>query len=371
MSKPVPTRSFGNDRILLFTVILLTVFGLLMLYSASSLKSSDRYGISSFYFLRQLGCALLGLALMFALTNVDYHLWRRRKILVLLLLLSVLGLALVLTQPSINGARRWFRLGALPSFQPSEAAKLVLLIFLAAFLERYDREINDPARRLLPCTAVVALVAALVAVEPDLGQTVVIGVIAGTMLLVAGLSWKYVLAAAAPAAALFYFEVYRVPFRWQRVLAYADPTADPQGAGWQVLQSLTAIGSGGLFGQGPGAGRSKLFYLPEAHGDFIFAVIGEELGLVGAGLTCVAFAVIMFRGMRIALRAPDKFGCYLALGITVQVVLQALINFSSVLSLLPAKGTALPFISQGGSSLLMNLAASGILLNISEYGDSA
>lgn len=369
MSMSFKIRSIGSDRVLLFTVILLTVFGLLMLYSASSLKSSDRYGISSFYFMRQLVCALLSLGLMVVLANVDYHLGRKRKILVLLLLLCVLGLALVLTQPAINGARRWFRLGALPSFQPSEPAKLVLLIFMAAYLERYDREINQAAKRLLPCTAVVALIAALVAVEPDLGQTVVIGLIAGTLLLVAGLSWKYVLAAAAPAAALFYFQVYRVPFRWQRVLAYTDPLGDPQGAGWQVLQSLMAVGSGGLFGQGPGAGRSKLFYLPEAHGDFIFAVIGEELGLVGAGLTCMAFAVIMLRGTRIALRAPDKFGCYLALGITVMIVLQALINFSSVLALLPAKGTALPFISQGGTSLLANLAATGILLNISEYGD--
>ncbi|MBM3791508.1 MAG: stage V sporulation protein E, partial [Acidobacteria bacterium] len=163
----------------------------------------------------------------------------------------------------------------------------------------------------------------------------------------------------------FYFGVIRVPFRWDRVQTFLDPMHDPFGSGWQISQSLTAVGSGGIFGLGLGAGKQKLFFLPEAHSDFIFAIIGEEIGLIGAALTCAAFLVFFFRGIRIALRAPDRFGFYLGLGITLMVVVQAFINVSSVLALMPTKGTALPFMSQGGTALLMNLLASGILLNIS------
>jgi cell division protein FtsW len=250
-------------------------------------------------------------------------------------------------------------------------AKLALLMFLAAFLQKYEEEINHPTKRLLPCVAVVALFGGLIVVEPDFGQTMCIVLIAGILLFIGGLSWKYIGAGGVLALPAFYFGIYCVPFRWERIQTFLHPFRDPLGAGWQISQSLTAVGSGGLLGVGLGASRQKLFFLPEAHSDFIFAVIGEEIGLLGTSLVCLAFTIILFRGLRIALRAPDKFGCYLALGITIMVVVQAFINFSSVLALIPAKGTALPFMSQGGSSLFLNLTASGILLNISQYGERA
>jgi cell division protein FtsW len=361
----------GNDRILFITVTLLTIFGLVMVYSASSLMASTQHGMSSYYFVRQFLYAAIGFMLMIVLMNVDYHVWQNEKVLWLLVILCLLSLAVVLARPPINGARRWLRFGSIFSIQPSEMAQLVLLVYLAAFLQNHDQEINHATKRLLPCLAVVALFGGLIVVEPDLGQTVCIALIAGLVLFIGGLSWKYIGAGGALALPAFYFGVYCVPFRWERVQTFLDPLRDPLGAGWQISQSLTAVGCGGLLGVGLGASKQKLFFLPEAHSDFIFAVIGEEIGLLGTILVCLAFTLILFRGLRIALRAPDKFGRYLALGITIMVVVQAFINFSSVLALIPAKGTALPFMSQGGSSLLLNLTASGILLNISQYSERA
>jgi cell division protein FtsW len=245
----------------------------------------------------------------------------------------------------------------------------VSLIFLAAYLAKRESVINRPGRGLLPCVAVILLLAGLIAIEPDLGQALCIVMIAAVLLFVAGLSWKYAAAATLLAMPAFYFFVMRVPFRWERVQAFLDPFHDPLGSGWQISQSLTAIGSGGLLGLGLAGGRQKLFYLPEAHSDFIFAVIGEEIGLLGTVLVSVAFLVFFYRGLRITLRAPDRFGFYLGLGITLMIVLQAYINISMTLALIPTKGIALPFISQGGSSLLLNLLATGVLLNISHYGE--
>jgi len=361
----------SGDKVLFIDVMLLTIFGLIMLYSASSVKASTEHGMSSYYFVRQLAVGAAGVLLMIAFMNVDYHVWQNEKAVRILILVSLLGLVLVLSQPPINGARRWLRFGGLPSFQPSELAKLVMLFFMAAFLHKYEHEINRPAQRLIPCATVVGLCTGLIAIEPDLGQALCVAAIAFILLFTAGLSWKYIGLAASLAAPAFYFGVMRVPFRWERVQTFLDPLQDPLGAGWQISQSLAAVGSGGLFGLGLGAGKQKLFFLPEAHSDFIFAVIGEESGLIGTGLICLAFLLFFQRGMKIALRAPDRFGFYLALGITTMVVVQALINFSTVLALMPAKGTALPFISQGGSSLLVNLTAAGILLNISNFGERA
>jgi cell division protein FtsW len=361
----------NSDRTLFVTVSLLTTFGLVMLYSASSVTASAQHGMSSYYFLRQLVFALAGFVIMLALMNVDYHVWQGRKVSRVLIFLSLLALVLVLTQMPVNGARRWLRIGGIPSIQPSEGAKLVLLFFLASFLQRHENEIRGPVRALLPCLAMAGIFAGLIVIEPDLGQVVCIALMTGTLLFVAGLRWKHIACAAGATIPLFYFLVVRVPFRWERVQTFLDPLRDPLGAGWQISQSLTAVGSGGLFGVGLGASRQKLYFLPEAQSDFIFAVIGEEIGLTGTVLVSLAFVVLLFRGLRIALRAPDRFGYFLGLGITAMIVAQAFINFSTVLALMPAKGTALPFISQGGSSLLMNLTASGILLNISQFGERA
>jgi cell division protein FtsW len=357
-----------SDRILFITASLLTIVGLIMVYSASSAVASNRYGMSSYYFLRQLVYAGIGYLLMIVLMNVDYHFWQKSKAITAAAILSAGGLILVFTQPRINGARRWLRYGPL-SFQPSEIAKLVLLIFLAYFLHKHEKEINDPKKRLLPCVALLGLFAGLIAVEPDLGQAVCILMIAFALLFAAGLSWKYIAGTALLVAPSFYFFVWRVPFRKTRLEAFMNPTTDPLGAGWHIMQSLIAVGSGGLFGLGLGASRQKRFFLPEAHSDFIYAVIGEEIGLIGTVLIAVCFLIFFYRGMRATFRAPDRFGFFLGLGITLMVALQALINISMVLAMMPTKGIALPFISQGGSSLVLNLVATGMLLNISHYGE--
>jgi cell division protein FtsW len=358
----------SSDRMLFITTSFLTIFGLVMVYSASAVVAASQHGMSSYYFLRQLAYAGAGFVFLLLLMNVDYHIWQKDRVVQVLALLCVASLVLVMTQPTVNGAHRWLRYGII-SFQPSEIAKLVILLLLAAYLHKHEAEINLPLKRLLPCMAIVVLFAGLIGVEPDLGQAICILLIACFLLYIAGLSWMYINGAVMLAAPAFYLLVWRVPFRRGRVLSFLYPNLDPRGAGWQIIQSLTAIGSGGLWGVGPGASKQKLFFLPEAASDFIFAVIGEEFGLIGTSIIAVGFLIYFIRGMKIALKAPDRFGFYLALGITLMVVLQAFINISMVLALMPTKGIALPFISQGGSSLLLNLVATGVLLNISHYSE--
>jgi cell division protein FtsW len=360
----------SNDRILFVTTSLLTLFGLVMVYSASSVVAASKYGMSSYFFLRQLAYAGIGYALLVLAMNRDYHLWQNRRTIRALAFVVLIALALVFMLPKVNGAHRWLQFGFI-SFQPSEIAKLVVLFFLASYLHEHEAEINLPGRRLLPCLAVVILFAGLIGMEPDLGQAICIILIAATLLFAAGLSWRYITGAFLLAIPAFYLTVVLEPFRWERVRAFLNPFHDPLGAGWQISQSLTAVGSGGLWGLGLGASKQKLFFLPEAHSDFIFAVIGEELGLIGTILLTMTFLLFLYRGLKIALRAPDRFGFYLGLGITMMVTLQAFINISMVLAMMPTKGIALPFISQGGSSLLMNLVATGVLLNISHYGERA
>ncbi len=355
----------SSDKILFFTAGFLTIFGLVMVYSASSIMASSQHGMSSYFFLRQLTHGCVGFLFLVFMMKTDYHIWQKPKAIFVMLVICFLTLALVLTQPRVNGAHRWLRLGSYFSFQPSEVAKLVVLIFVAWFLQRYESEINQPIRRLLPFGIVIGLFAGLIAIEPDLGQALCLCMIAGIMLYVAGLAWQYLAGAALMAVPVFYFFVVRVPFRWERIKAFLNPFQDPLGSGWQISQSLIAVGSGGFSGLGFGASKQKLFFLPEASSDFIFAVIGEELGLVGTCLVALAFLIFFYRGMRITLRSPDRFGFYMGLGITLMVVLQGFINISMVLAMMPTKGIALPFMSQGGSSLLLNLLATGVLLNLS------
>jgi cell division protein FtsW len=360
-----------SDRPLFITANVLAIFGLVMVYSASSVVASDKYdGMSAYFFLRQLIWAAGGYLMMGILMSVDYHFWQRKKLVAILLIASAASLIFVYTQPEVNGAHRWLRYRSI-SLQPSEIAKLVLLVFLAGFLHNHAAEINTARKKLLLLTLVVLVFAGLIAFEPDFGQAVCVIFIVGILLFLAGLGWKYILGSGAVALPLLYLAVRLFPYRFERVLAFVDRSRDQLGSGWQILQSLTAVGSGGVTGLGLGAGKQKLFFLPEAHSDFIFAVIGEEMGLIGTLLVCLTFLFFFYRGIKIALRAPDSFGYYLALGITLMVVMQAFINISMVLALLPTKGIALPFISQGGSSLLLNLMATGILLNISNYAEKA
>jgi cell division protein FtsW len=360
-----------SDKLLFFTAGFLTIFGLLMVFNASSIMAASQHGTSSYFFLRQLMHAGIGLIVLIVLMHIDYHVWQKPKVLVWLLTLCIVALVLVFTQPPINGAHRWLRFGGFITFQPSEITKLILIMFVAWYLHRYETEINQPTRRLLPFLSVIGFFAALIAIEPDLGQALAIGLIASILIGVAGLSWLYIAGAFIMSIPAFYFLVMQVPYRWERISAFLDPFNDPLGSSWQITQSLIAVGSGGFSGLGLGAGKQKLYFLPEANSDFIFAVIGEEAGLIGTSLVVIAFLFYFFRGIRIALRTQDRFGYYLALGITLMVVLQGFINISMVLAIMPTKGIALPFISQGGSSLLLNLAATGILLNLSHQNTLA
>lgn len=353
-----------GDKILFVTAGFLTIFGLLMVYSASSVLASSEHGMSFYVFIKQFAYAAFGFFCLIRLMHLDYHKWMDRRIIYTALLVSGLSLVFVLTQPAINGAQRWIRIAGL-SFQPSEMAKLTIILFTAAFLNEHEDKMKGSTRHLLVLILVIGFFAGIIYIEPDLGQALCICFIAAVMLFVVGLSWKYYASIVVLALPCFYFLVVRVDYRWARIMAFLDPFKDPQGAGYHIIQSLTALGSGGLTGLGLGASRQKLFFLPEASSDFIFAIIGEELGLLGTCAVTCGFLIYFFRGMKIALRSPDRFGFYLALGITMMVVLQGFVNISVTLALLPTKGIALPFISQGGTSLFFNLLATGILLNLS------
>jgi cell division protein FtsW len=359
------------DRILFFTAAFLTIFGLLMVYSASFITASSQHNTSYYYFLRQLLYAVGGFMLLMLLMRVDYHVWQKPKIFQWMLIICTIALLFVLTQPELNGAHRWLRFGSLGTFQPSELAKLIVFMFVAWYLEKFEREINRPIQRLLPFCLIVGLFAGLIAIEPDLGQAICICAIAAILLYTAGLSWHYFAGAAVMMVPAFYFLVIQFPYRLVRIRAFLNPFEDPLRSGWQISQSLIAVGSGGITGLGLGASKQKLFFLPEASSDFIFAVIGEELGLIGTLVIIIAFLFYFYRGIRISLQSPDRFGFYLGLGITLMVVLQGFINISMVLAMIPTKGIALPFISQGGSSLLLNLIATGILLNLSHHNKLA
>jgi cell division protein FtsW len=361
-------KRLQSDRILYITTLALVVFGLLMVFSASAVISSEQYGHPYYFLGRQLAWAAAGVLAMIGGMRIDYRLYRDERFIVPALSITLLLLAAVLFMDASHATHRWFRWGPL-SFQPSELAKPVLIIFLAWFLENRLKtdSLNDKVHTLLPICLVVGATVALILGGRDLGTSLMILLIALSMLFVAGLNMIYLAWAPVAAIPAFYVFVYRVPFRMDRIRVWFDPFRDPGGKGFNMVQSFIAVGTGGLFGAGLMSGKQKLFFLPAAHTDFIFAVICEELGLFGAALLVMAFGVFFWRGMVTARLAPDLFGRLLAIGITVMIVFQAFINFSVVLGLLPAKGIPLPFISYGGSSLLFNMAAVGILLNVTRH----
>jgi cell division protein FtsW len=277
-------------------------------------------------------------------------------------------LVLVLVPPfgqSINGTRRWIRFGVV-SFQPAELAKLALVVYLAAFVARRQEQLGDLRRGLLPPLLVAGLFAALVFVQPDLGNCLTLIALTFGLFYLAGSPARYLAWAVAPALPLLAIAIYAAPYRLRRITAFWDPWSDPRGSGFQIIQSWLAFGNGGLLGQGVGGSRQKLFYLPESHTDFIFAIVGEELGFVGATAFVALFAILIWRGLRIGLRTAEPFGAYLALGITLLLATQTLVNLGVVTGLLPTKGLPLPFLSFGGSALLMTMLSTGVLLNISQ-----
>jgi cell division protein FtsW len=309
---------------------------------------------------------------MFWLMHTDYRKFRQPRVIFTAVSITLVMLISVFFLDRSHATHRWFRLGPL-SLQPSEIAKLVLIFYLAWFIEirRGPKSfgINDPVHTLLPALGTVLLMVGLVLGEPDMGTACMILLIAAVMLYVSGLSMRYIVGAVLAAIPVVYLLIESTPYRLERFKAFLSPSTDPQGHGFQLLQSLIAIGSGGFTGVGLMEGRQKLFFLPEAHTDFIFAVICEELGFIGAAIVLTLFFVYGWRGFVAAMKAPDEFGRLLALGITAMVMGQALVNLSVVLGLMPTKGIPLPFISYGGSSLIGMLLATGVLLNISQHAD--
>jgi len=344
----------------------LALFGVVMVYSASAVIALQENHSQFHYVIKQGVWTMLGFVVMFAAMRLDYQRLNRSWIVYGALLVTILLLVAVFAFSPVNGARRWIKFGGF-SAQPSEIAKLALALFLAYFLEKRAGEEGSFWKTFLPCMIPLGILAALVVKEPDLGTALMLAIISMTICFAAGVRPRHVVYAAVPGLLYVGKMVIFTPFRWRRMATFIDPWADRQGSGYQVVQSLIAVGSGGPHGLGFAQGRQKLLFLPFAHSDFIFAVIGEELGLIGALIVVLVFAVFLWRGMRAALRAPDRFGMLLGIGIVVGIVAQALLNMSVVLALVPTKGIPLPFISYGGSSLVPTLAGVGILLNISQY----
>lgn len=358
-------RQLQSDKILFAAVAALVLFGALMVFSASAEMAAERYNTGNYFLLRQLAWAAVGLIAVAILMHTDYRRLASPLVVFPALALEFILLIVVLFVHPTNHAHRWFHLGV-ASFQPSELAKIILTVFLAYLLDLRKGQVNDWKHTLAPIALIAGIMGALVLREPDLGTTLALGMVVAAMLFCAGLDLRYFALAGVFALPALYLLIFHSTYRLNRILAFLNPYKDPLGKGFNILQSYIAVGTGGITGVGLMEGKQKLFFLPEPQTDFIFAVVGEELGLIGAILLAALFAVILLRGLRASAGCKDEFGRLLAIGLTVMIVGQALVNMSVVLGLLPTKGIPLPFVSYGGSSLLVNLVAVGILLNISQ-----
>jgi cell division protein FtsW len=365
-------RRLETDRWLFGVALVLCLLGAVMIFSASAITAQQMYGRSYFFVARQAAWLVLGLLGMFALMKLDYHRLREPAVVYTVLCAVVVMLVGTFFLDKSHATHRWIKVGPL-GLQPSELAKLAIILYLAWFLDLRRRsatslEFNkeDFLQTLLPAVAPIFVCVGLILAQPDLGTSVDVVLIMAAILFMAGLSWKWIAVGAAAGLPALFFLIMHASYRQARLMAFLHPDSDPQGAGFQLLQSLIAVGSGGFTGVGLMESKQKLFYLPEAHTDFIFAVICEELGFLGATVVIVLFAMYAWRGLRAAFNAPDGFGRMVALGVTAMVLFQALINFAVVLGLMPTKGIPLPFVSYGGSSLLVMLLGTGVLLNVSQ-----
>jgi len=353
----------------LFTVTMLLVFvGLVMVFSASAVVARERAGSPYAFLLKQLMCGFAGIVAMVVTMQVDYRRYKSPALVFSLLGLTTLLLISVFFLDRSHNTHRWIHAGGF-SFQPSELAKPVLILFLAYFLEGRTKLMDDCRNTLLPAAAPVLLLLGLIVLQPDLGTAIACAGISACILYVAGMRMRYFAYAFGASLVPLYFLIFHVSWRRDRILAFLNPYADRQKTGFHIIQSLIAVGTGGVTGTGLMEGKQKLFYLPEPHTDFIFAVTAEELGLVGALFVVTLFAIFLWRGMRASWRTEDVFGRYIAVGITSMVVLQAFINISVVLGMMPTKGIPLPLVSYGGSSLLVTLACVGVLLNITKQAE--
>lgn len=353
------------DHTLLFVTLTLALVGLVMVFSASAIVAGNRFQDPEFFLKRQIAWLGFGFLLMHLTSRIDYQLWRRLSIPILMCMLVLLVMVLV---PSLGvaakGARRWLRVGPI-SIQPAELAKLVTVMYLAAYLTRKADKLTLFRSGLLPALIVVGLLSGLVLLEPDLGTVVVIGLVTVGLLFLGGARITHLLSLALCAIPVALVLILGSSYRRQRLMTFLAPWKDASDAGFQITQSFLAFGSGGPFGVGLGEGKQKLFFLPEAHTDFVLALVGEELGLAGTATVILLFALFVWRGFHIATRARMPFGKFLGMGITLLIGIQALVNAAVVTGLLPTKGLTLPFVSYGGSSLVVSFIGVGMLLSIS------
>jgi cell division protein FtsW len=366
------TEKHKIDWFLFAIAAVLALFGAVMVYSASAMLSlqetkNNVEGANQFvYFYKQLGFTLAGLVVMYLATKPDYRWLQNRFVVYGLLSVTSVLLVAVFFFSAINGARRWIRFPGV-SFQPSEIAKVALPVFLAYFLTKNEKTIGDLRSTVIPCAAVFAILCGIILIEPDLGTVIVLSAIFTVVYFASGARIFHIAVVGAALLVAGAAALILSPFRMKRLFAFMNPWDNAADGSYQVVQGLYAIGSGGIFGEGFANGQQKLFYLPYPHSDFIFAVVGEELGLIGTLAVLVAFGLLLWRGTRAALLMPDRFGMLLGIGIITGLVVQALFNISVVISILPAKGIPLPFISYGGSSIVVTLFAVGLLLNLSQY----
>ena len=359
-----------NIRISLFTVaVILMCVGVVMIYSSSSIYAWERYKDGFFFLKRHLIFMLIGGVLTFYFMSIDYHKLRQysRPLLIISLILLVLVLIPGLGR-EVSGARRWFRFKFI-SFQPSELASLAIIVYVADFISRKGNLIKSFFKGFLPPMCVLGFCAALIIVQPDLGTTISIGAVVLIMLFVAGVRPAYLLSLILVSLPALYLLVFHVAYRRARILAFLNPWLDPKGSGFQIIQSQLALGSGGIFGVGLGHSKQKLFYLPAAHTDFIFSIIGEELGLIGTIGVIMLFIIFIQQGIKVIKNTPDKFGYFLALGLVAMIAFRAAINIGVSCGVLPTKGLPLPFISYGGSSFIFDMVSVGILVNIARSGE--
>jgi cell division protein FtsW len=361
------SRKLTYDSWLFGAAMLIVVLGIVMIYSASAMIAMQRFGAENpYHFMtRQLVWLIAGGGLMLLLMHIDVTLLRDRRVLYAGLVVVGLALVIALFQSPINGTHRWI---VLPwfSLQPSEFAKPVLVLFAAAFLARREERINELTTTLLPLASILCLFAGLILLGRDFGTAAMVLFVGFGMIFIAGVSWRLIGLISIPLVPAILAFGFGAAYRRDRLFSFLNPEADPLGKGFQALQSMIALGTGGLKGLGIGNGRQKLFFLPEPHTDFIFSIVGEELGFAGAFALIAAFAFLVWRGFRVARYSEDRFAFYAAAGLTLMIALQALINLSVALCLLPTKGIALPLVSYGGSSLIASLIAIGILLNFSQ-----
>lgn len=361
-------KRVGIDKWLFIVTMLLVLFGLVMVFSASAVMAKQRYGSPYDFVLRQAFMAFLGLAAMVVLMQVNYRRYNSPSVVFPCVAVTVLLLLSAFLMHDSHHTHRWIRFGPL-SFQPSEIAKPVLVLFLAWFLQDRVDQLQDWRRALLPAALPSLLFIGLVLKEPDLGTAMVLAAVTVLMLYLAGARMRYLFLALLAASPVLYYMLFHVAWRRARMVAFLDPEKDPRGTGFHILQSLIAVGAGGLQGVGLMEGRQKLFYLPEPQTDFIFANIAEELGLIGCVFVITLFLLLAYRGIRAAVRSTDPFARFLAFGITATIIIQAFFNISVVLALVPTKGIALPFISSGGTSVFFTLLSIGVLLNITREID--